>query len=68
MKLIESPSSLEKAILTKCKYETNQIIIHQDYKLMPTNKKVWSSWNVLNHKQIIIIIYVLLIGLINFKE
>ena len=51
MKLIESPSGLEKAILTKCKYETNQIIVHQDYKLMPTNKKVWSSWNVINHKQ-----------------
>ena len=51
MKLIESPSGLEKAILTNCKYETNQIIVHQDYKLMPTNKKVWSSWNVLNHKQ-----------------
>ena len=50
IKLIDSPTSLEKAILTKCKYETNQIIIHQDYKLMPTNKKVWSSWNVLNHK------------------
>ena len=39
MKLIENPSGLEKAILTKCKYETNQIIVHQDYKLMPTNKK-----------------------------
>ena len=51
LKLIESPSRLEKAILTKCKYETNQIIIHQDCKLMPKNKKVWSSWNVLNHKQ-----------------
>ena len=50
MKLIENPSGLEKAILTKCKYETNQIIVHQDYKLMPANKKVWSSWNVLNHK------------------
>ena len=47
MKLIENPSGLEKAILTKCTYETNQIIVHQDYKLMPTNKKVL-SWNVLN--------------------
>ena len=48
LKLIKNPTLLEKKILTQCKYKTNQIIIHQDDKLMPKNKKIWSSWNVLN--------------------
>ena len=50
IKLIDNPTNLEKTILTKCKYETNHILIHQDDKLMPKNKNVWSSWNVLKHK------------------
>ena len=50
LKLIKNPTILEKKLLAQCKYETNQIIIHQDYELMPKNKKIWSSWNVLNDK------------------
>ena len=50
LKLIKNPTKLEKIILSKCKYETNQILVHQDYKLMPKNRKIWSSWNVLNKK------------------
>ncbi len=50
LKLIKNPTFLEQKLLAQCKYETNQIIIHQDYKLMPKNKKIWSSWNVLNDK------------------
>lgn len=50
LKLMKKPTSLEKKILNKCKYENNKILVHQDNSLMPKNKKIWSSWNVLNTK------------------
>ena len=46
LKLIKKPSYSEKKILSLCKYESNHILVHQDIKFMPNNKKSWSSWNV----------------------
>ena len=45
LKLIENPTDDEKKILSNFQYKENIAIIHSEEKLMPKNKKVWSSWN-----------------------
>lgn len=52
LKLLEKPSNKEKEIFSRYSYEENVVLIHQDESLMPKNKNVWSSWNVIvNNKQ-----------------
>lgn len=51
VKLISNPSKDEVDAFTYCKYENNKIYVHQDKKLLPINKKVWSSWNVISNNQ-----------------
>ena len=48
-KLINKPDKVEKKILSNYKYESNTIYVHQDKSLMPKNKNVWSSWNVISY-------------------
>mgnify|MGYP001265202652 CR=1 FL=1 len=43
--ILKNPSDEEKNILTKFNYKKNIAIIHTDEKVMPINKKAWSSWN-----------------------
>ena len=45
LSLIEDPSEDEKKILSNFSYKDNIAYIHTDEKVMPKNKKVWSSWN-----------------------
>ena len=51
LELIEKPDKIESNILSSFKYENNKIYIHQDKSLMPKNKNVWSSWNVISDKR-----------------
>ncbi len=50
LKLIEEPTVLEKNILSNFRYKNNIAIIHTDEKVMPNNKKAWSSWNSTMHQ------------------
>ncbi len=45
LKMISDPTELEKKILSKFKYQLNKATLHTDSRIMPKNKKVWSSWN-----------------------
>ncbi|MBN9288229.1 MAG: hypothetical protein BGO43_09710 [Gammaproteobacteria bacterium 39-13] len=45
LEMLEQPNAAEIAILGAIKYEDNQIILHNDTKVMPPNKKAWASWN-----------------------
>ena len=45
LSMIENPSEDEKKILSNFSYKENIAYIHTDEKVMPKNKKVWSSWN-----------------------
>ena len=45
LELIENPTKDELRILEKFKYVSNDAFLHKDQKLMPKNKKAWSSWN-----------------------
>ena len=45
LKLIQNPTENEKVILSNFKYKKNIAYLHNDDRLMPKNKNVWSSWN-----------------------
>ena len=45
LKLIKNPTETEKSVLNNFQYKKNVAFLHTDEKLMPDNKKVWSSWN-----------------------
>ena len=43
--IIDKPANEEKKILSNFIYKKNLAVIHTDDKVMPKNKKTWSSWN-----------------------
>ena len=45
LSIIEDPTEDEKKILSNFSYKENIAYIHTDEKVMPKNKKAWSSWN-----------------------
>tara|TARA_Y100000590_G_scaffold72825_1_gene80035 strand:- start:2193 stop:3434 length:1242 start_codon:yes stop_codon:yes gene_type:complete len=45
LNLIKNPTENEKKIFKNFKYKKNIAYLHSDNKLMPNNKKNWSSWN-----------------------
>ncbi len=50
LSIIENPSEDEKNILSHFSYKENFAYIHTDEKVMPRNRKAWSSWNSLMSK------------------
>jgi len=52
LKILDKPTDSEKKLFSKYTYEDNLVFVHQDTALMPKNKNVWSSWNVIiNNKK-----------------
>ena len=45
LNLISNPTENEKKILKNFKYKKNIAYLHNDERLMPLRKNVWSSWN-----------------------
>ncbi|MEM8563277.1 MAG: FAD-dependent oxidoreductase [Pseudomonadota bacterium] len=43
--LLEEPSPAERDILGALPYQSNEVILHTDTRLLPKNRKTWSSWN-----------------------
>ncbi len=43
--LLEHPSEQGKAILGAIAYQPNDVVLHTDTRLLPRNRKTWSSWN-----------------------
>ena len=43
--LLEQPSAQEKSILGALPYHANDVVLHTDTRLLPRNRKTWSSWN-----------------------
>ena len=44
-KLLSDASLQEADILSKFQYTNNKAYLHSDTRMMPKNKKTWSSWN-----------------------
>ncbi|MDX1320692.1 MAG: hypothetical protein R3207_10985, partial [Oceanospirillum sp.] len=47
LQLLASPTEQEQHLLGAFGYQRNKAILHSDTRLMPKNRKVWSSWNYL---------------------
>lgn len=45
--LLDDPDENEQRLLGAFAYQVNRTILHQDARLMPKRKSVWSSWNYL---------------------
>lgn len=43
--LLEQPSPAERDILGAIPYQTNDVVLHTDIRLLPRNARTWSSWN-----------------------
>ncbi|HMV76528.1 MAG TPA: FAD-dependent oxidoreductase [Leptospiraceae bacterium] len=43
--MLESPTPLQKELLSNFKYEKNTAVLHTDETVMPKIRKAWSSWN-----------------------
>ncbi len=50
-RLLDNLTDDEKRTLGVWKYSKNNIFLHKDKSLMPSNRKTWASWNYLVHKE-----------------
>jgi predicted NAD/FAD-binding protein len=47
LKLLAKPTRAESEILGAIPYQSNDVVLHTDTRLLPKNRKTWSSWNYL---------------------
>ncbi len=43
--LLSQPTPSESSILGAIPYQTNDVVLHTDVRMLPRNTKTWSSWN-----------------------
>jgi len=43
--LLDTPTNAEREILGALPYQANEVVLHTDTRLLPRNRKTWSSWN-----------------------
>ena len=43
--LLDEPSPAEQDVLEALPYQANDVVLHTDTRLLPRNRKTWSSWN-----------------------
>lgn len=43
--MLEKPSTAEREVLGALPYQANDVVLHTDTRLLPKNRKTWSSWN-----------------------
>jgi predicted NAD/FAD-binding protein len=48
--LLSDASEQEQLLLGAFEYQRNRAILHSDTRLMPRNRKVWSSWNYMSQE------------------
>lgn len=47
LQMLDQPTEQEQHLLGAFGYQRNRAILHSDTRLMPKNRKLWSSWNYL---------------------
>jgi uncharacterized protein len=45
LSLIEAPNEQQQQVLSALPYQSNEVVLHTDTKLLPKRKSTWSSWN-----------------------
>jgi predicted NAD/FAD-binding protein len=43
--MLDTPSVAEQEVLGALPYQSNEVVLHTDTRLLPDNRKTWSSWN-----------------------
>jgi predicted NAD/FAD-binding protein len=43
--LLDEPTTSEREVLGAIPYQPNDVVLHTDTRLLPRNRKTWSSWN-----------------------
>ncbi|MGF1748813.1 NAD(P)/FAD-dependent oxidoreductase [Vibrio cionasavignyae] len=43
--MLEAPSNNELSILADMQYQSNEVVLHTDVRLLPDEKRAWASWN-----------------------
>jgi predicted NAD/FAD-binding protein len=43
--MLDDPSDAERQILGALPYQENDVVLHTDVRLLPENRRTWSSWN-----------------------
>ncbi len=43
--LLKNPTEAEREVLGALPYQSNDVVLHTDTRLLPKNRKTWSSWN-----------------------
>ena len=46
LELLDEPTSAEREVLGAIAYQSNEMLLHTDEKIMPAHKKAWAAWNV----------------------
>lgn len=46
--MLEQPTPDERRILSAIPYTHNEVVLHQDKRIMPRNQRAWASWNYLD--------------------
>jgi predicted NAD/FAD-binding protein len=45
LSLLADPTSLEKSVLSRFRYQANEAVLHTDQRLMPKRHLAWAAWN-----------------------
>ena len=45
LRMLEAPSNNELSILADMQYQSNEVVLHTDVRLLPDEKRAWASWN-----------------------
>ncbi|MCX7553924.1 FAD-dependent oxidoreductase [Marinicella sp. S1101] len=51
LKILEGPTEQERQSMAAIEYVENQMDLHTDASLLPTNKHAWASWSVNKHRE-----------------
>jgi predicted NAD/FAD-binding protein len=43
--MLQDPSAAETEILSAIPYQSNDVVLHTDTRLLPVHRRAWSSWN-----------------------
>jgi uncharacterized protein len=45
LKLLQNPTQAETEVLGALQYQSNDVLLHTDTRIMPKNKRAWAAWN-----------------------
>ncbi|MFP5504865.1 MAG: NAD(P)/FAD-dependent oxidoreductase [Gammaproteobacteria bacterium] len=45
LRLLAEPSTAEREVLGAIPYQTNEVVLHTDTRLLPRSRRAWAAWN-----------------------